>query len=222
MNKKIKLAIADDHGLFRSGLAQILSGYEDLEVVFEAKNGKELVTKIAKLPAKERPDVCILDINMPVMNGYDAAKSITTNHPKIKILALSMFDDEAIIIKMFHSGAHGYILKDIEPNELRKAIRSVHTVGVYHSDVVTNNVLKGAKVIDEDDDVVFTSKELDFLKYCCSEMTYKVIAEKMGVSHRTVDGYRDNLFSKLNLKSRTGLVVYAIRTGIVNILKTTH
>lgn len=215
MDKKIKVAIADDHALFRKGLAQILSGYENIELLFQAKNGKELIEKIGYLPPKGRPDVCIVDINMPVMNGYDATKVITNNYPKIKVLALSMYDDEQIIIKMFHCGAHSYVLKDIEPDELRKAIHSVHTTGVYDSDVVTNEVLKGAKVPDDDDDVIFTEKEMDFLRLCCSEITYKEIAEKMGVSHRTVDGYRDNLFSKLNLKSRTGLVIYAFRTGLI-------
>lgn len=215
MDKKIKVAIADDHALFRKGLAQILSGYENIELLFQAKNGKELIEKIGNLPPKGRPDVCIVDINMPVMNGYDATKIITNNYPKIKVLALSMYDDEQIIIKMFHCGAHSYVLKDIEPDELRKAIHSVHTTGVYDSDIVTNEVLKGAKVPGDDDDVIFTEKEMDFLRLCCSEMTYKEIAEKMGVSHRTVDGYRDNLFSKLNLKSRTGLVIYAFRTGLI-------
>lgn len=219
MNKKIKVAIADDHALFRKGLAQILSGYDDIELLFQAKNGKELIEKVGYLPAEGRPDVCIVDINMPVMNGYDATKIIANNYPKTKILALSMYDDEQIIIKMFHCGAHSYVLKDIEPDELRKAIRSVHNTGVYDSDVVTNEVLKSAKKPEDDDDVIFSEKELDFLKLCCSEMTYKQIAERMGVSHRTVDGYRDNLFSKLNLKSRTGLVIYAFRTGLATTFK---
>ncbi len=214
MKKKIKVALADDHSLFRKGLIEILSDFDDIEVLFEAKNGKLFVEKLSSIHSAERPDVCILDINMPVMNGYDVAKHLTSYYPKLKILALSMYDEDNIVIKMLKSGAHGYVLKDAEAEELVNAIKSVYQSGTYHSDVMTNKVLRKLKQA-EDEKTSFTTKELNFLRYCCSEMTYKEIAEQMGVSHRTVDGYRDNLFSKLHLKSRTGLVMYAIKTGMV-------
>ncbi|MEZ5017936.1 MAG: response regulator transcription factor [Flavipsychrobacter sp.] len=218
MKKTIRVALADDHSLFRKGLIEILSSFDEVEVLFEAKNGKLFIEQLSKMPAKERPDVCILDINMPVMSGYDTARHIRNYYPKLKVLALSMYGEEDIIIKMINCGANGYILKDTEPEELLNAIKGVHSAGVYHSDLVSNKVLREAKLTEEDD-VVFTEKELRFLNYCCSEMTYKEIAEEMGISHRTVDGYRDNLFSKLNLHSRTGLVLYAIKTGVVAVYK---
>lgn len=218
MKKKIRVALADDHSLFRKGLIEILSGFDEVEVLFEAKNGKLFIDKLSKTPAKERPDICILDINMPVMSGYDTARHIHNYYPKIKVLALSMYDEENIIIKMIRCGANGYILKDTEPDELLNALKSIQSSGIYHSDLITNKVLREIK-LPEEDEVVFTAKELRFLTHCCSELTYKEIAEEMGISHRTVDGYRDNLFSKLDLHSRTGLVLYAIKTGVVAVYK---
>lgn len=211
--KTISVVIADDHTLFRKGIAEILSAYEDIELLFGAANGQELIDWIQQSPQK--PDVCILDINMPVMNGYDAASKIRKLYPGMRILALSMYDDEFNVLKMYRSGATGYVLKDIEPEKLREAILMMHGSGYYHSEVLTDGVKRLLQ--KEPGETELSEKETTLLMHICSEHTYREIAEIMGVSSRTIDGYRDALFEKLNIKSRTGLVIYALKTGIAKI-----
>lgn len=211
--KTIKVVIADDHTLFRKGIAEILSDYEDIELLFGAANGKELLDKLKEV--KQLPEVCILDINMPVMNGFEAASTLRKLYPKMRILALSMYDDEFNVIKMYRSGATGYVLKDIEPEKLREAILLMHECGYYHSEVVTDDVKRSLQESPDDDEL--SEKEVALLTHICSELTYKQIAEAMGVSPRTIDGYRDALFAKLNITSRTGLVIYALKAGIAKI-----
>lgn len=210
------IVLVDDHVLLRNGLAGMLkeSGYN---VLSEADNGKEFTEK---LNAGTLPDIVLLDINMPVMDGYATATWIKDNHPGIKVLALSMYDDEEAIIKMLKKGARGYILKDAHPSELKAAIEAVATKGFYYSEMVTGRLMRS--IIDSPDDntVVdesLTARQIEFLKLIATELTYKEIAEKMNLSPRTIDGYRDDLFEKLNIKSRTGLVLYAIKNGIVTI-----
>lgn len=214
--KPIKVAIADDHALFRRGLTEILAGFPEIEVLLDASNGRELIDKVHK--SARKPDVCVLDINMPVMNGYDTARALREKYKKVRILALSMHDNEFHIIKMLRSGAHGYVLKDIEPDQLKDAIKSIHQDGYYHTDIITNNILKATKHPQEEGEVVtLTEKEMNFLKYCCTDLTYKEIADQMGLSNRTVEGYRDNLFEKLSIRSRTGLALYAVKMGFVSL-----
>jgi two-component system invasion response regulator UvrY len=208
------IALVDDHVLLRSGLAGMLkeSGYS---VLFEADNGKDFIEKIKK---GYEPDIVLLDINMPVMDGYATAAWIKTNYPEIKVLALSMYDDEEAIIKMLKNGARGYILKDSHPSELKAAIESLATKGFYYSEMVTGRLMRS--IMDDDGNAVddsLSEREIEFLKLAATEMTYKEIAEQMHLSPRTIDGYRDTLFEKLNIKSRVGLVLYAIKNGIVKI-----
>lgn len=214
MNKteNIAVALADDHTMFRRGLVSILKPYKHIEVLFDAANGRELVDYIKT--TGRRPDVCIIDINMPEMNGYDTAKHISRHFPGIKMLALSMYDDEDNIIKMLRYGVHGYLLKDVEPDILVEALATVKAKGFYHSELITSDILNS---IQDADSIKFTSSEIDFLKMACTEMTYKEMANAMAVSERTVDGYRDRLFNKLKVKSRIGLVIYAIRHNIVDL-----
>jgi two-component system, NarL family, invasion response regulator UvrY len=208
------LALVDDHTLLRSGLANLLRelGYK---VLCEATNGNDFIEQLKTCPM---PDVVLLDINMPVMDGYETALWLKKNHPEVKVLALSMYDDEYAIIKMLKNGARGYILKDADPAELRRAINAVLDKGFYHSDLVTGTLIH---TINHDEDNTrpnisgLNAKEVDFLKLVCTEMTYKEIADKMCISPRTVDGYRDDLFEKLGVKSRVGLVLFAIKNGIV-------
>jgi two-component system invasion response regulator UvrY len=208
------IALVDDHVLLRSGLAGMLkeSGYH---VMFEADNGKDFIEKLNKV---SEPDIVLLDINMPVMDGYATAAWLKNNHPEIKVLALSMYDDEDAIIKMLKNGARGYILKDSHPSELKAAIESLASKGFYYSEMVTGRLMRtimddDAKAVDES----LTEREIEFLKLAATEMTYKEIAEQMHLSPRTIDGYRDAIFEKLNIKSRVGLVLYAIKNGIVKI-----
>lgn len=216
-SERITIALADDHTMFRRGLVSILGGYKDIDVLFDAANGKELIEQIQT--ADEKPRICIIDVSMPVMHGYDTVKNIKKQFPKILMLALSMYDDESNIIQMLRSGANGYILKDSEPAVLVDAIRTVDKRGFYDSELITTDIRSNLKHEKDSNTqhLPVTGKELQFLKYACTEMTYKEIAIAMDVAERTIDGYRDRLFEKLDVKSRIGLVVYALRNGIVNL-----
>ena len=205
---KIRIAIVDDHTLFRNGVASLMSEFDELQVVFEAENGHQLQEALAK---HGLPDVVLMDINMPVMDGYEATAWLKKDYPQVKVLALSMFEDDQAVIKMIRCGACGYVLKESKPRDLLEAIKTIHTKGVYINEMVSGKLIRS---VTDDEDAEITKKELDFLKYCCSELTYKEIADKMNVSPRTVDNYREALFLKLNLKSRTGLVLYAIQNQV--------
>jgi DNA-binding NarL/FixJ family response regulator len=212
------IVLTDDHNLLRNGLASLVTSLGHT-VLFEADNGKHF---IEKLNPGTLPDLVLLDINMPEMDGYETAQWIKTNHPDIKVLALSMYDNETSIIRMLKCGAKGYILKDSEPAELKAAIDDIMNKGFYYSDLVSGKLMHAInKMDDESGDlknlVPLNDRETDFLKYTCTELTYKEIADKMFVSPRTIDGYRDALFEKLHVKTRVGLVMYAIKNGIVNI-----
>ena len=213
-----KIVLTDDHILLRNGLAALVKN-QGHEVLFEADNGKDF---IERLNSRSLPDIVLLDINMPEMDGYETAQWIKINHPDIKVLALSMYDNESSIIRMLKCGAKGYILKDSETTELKAAIDALMTKGFYYSDLVSGKLIHAINKIDDAGSDVNTlvnlnERETDFLKYACTELTYKEIADKMFVSPRTIDGYRDALFEKLNLKTRVGLVMYAIKNGIVNV-----
>lgn len=209
-SKKIKIALADDHALLRKSLAMVINSMEEFEVILDVDNGKQMIEKLTG--SAVLPDICILDINMPEMNGYETANAITEKFPDINILALSMYDNEQNIIRMIRSGAAGYMLKDSEPEELKKALVEIYKTGFYQSDIVRGKMFRN---IDHTKDL--SENELQFLKLCCTELTYKEIAEKMFKSPRTIDGYRDALFNTLQISTRSGLVIYAIKTGLVSI-----
>lgn len=216
VTKQIQVAIADDHTLLRKALGKLISSFDDYMVLFEADNGKEIKNKIAQHVV---PDLVLLDVNMPEMDGFETASWLNKNYPKIKVLALSMFSDEKTIIKMLRLGAKGYILKNIDPDELKNALDSVMKKNFYLSDYISGKIISGLhKDVDRiDEPGPLTQREKDFLRLICTEITYKDIAAKMYVSPRTVDEYRNNLFEKLKVKSRVGLVMYAIRNGLVEI-----
>ncbi|MEO7306122.1 MAG: response regulator transcription factor [Ferruginibacter sp.] len=212
------IVLVDDHVLLRNGLAELVKSLGHI-VLFEADNGKQFVEK---LTAKSIPDLVLMDINMPEMDGFETTQWVKQNHPDVKVLALSMYDNETSIIRMLKCGAKGYILKDSEPTELKAAIEDIMNKGFYYSDLVSGKLMHAINKLDDNNDglkslVPLNDRETDFLKYTCSELTYKEIADKMFVSPRTIDGYRDTLFEKLHVKTRVGLVMYAIKNGIVNI-----
>lgn len=212
------ISLVDDHVLLRNGLASLVQRLGH-HVVFEADNGKDFAEKLNK---EELPHLVLMDINMPEMDGYETTQWLKQTHPDIKVLALSMYDNEASIIRMLKCGAKGYILKDSEPAELRAAIDDVMKKGFYYSELVSGKLINAInKIEDEGTDINtvnnLNERETDFLKYACTEMTYKEIADKMFVSPRTIDGYRDALFEKLNVKTRVGLVMFAIKNGIVRV-----
>ena len=215
-NKKIQVAVADDHSLLRSALAKLINSFENYTVLFEADNGREIKDKLSKHII---PDVVLLDVNMPDMDGYETAQYLHKNYPQVKVLALSMFSDENIIIRMLKLGAKGYILKNAEPEELREALDSVLKKDFYLSEYISGKIVSGLnKDLDRPkENMALSDKEKELLKYMCSELSYKDIAGKMFVSPRTLDDYRNNIFEKTKVKTRVGLVIYAIRNGLVEI-----
>ncbi len=207
--EKILLGIVDDHTLFRNGVAALMGEFAELKVVFEADNGIQMQQMLARHPS---PNVVLMDINMPDMDGYDATKWLKAKYPQIRVLALSMFEDDRAVIRMIKNGASGYVLKESKPRELLEAIKTIHAKGVYINELVSGKLLRS--VSGDEEPPLLTNKEVEFLKLCCSELTYKEIAAQMICSHRTVDNYREALFLKLHIKSRTGLVLYAIQNEI--------
>lgn len=213
------VVLVDDHVLLRNGLANLIESFDNYKILYEASNGKAF---IEKLNPKALPELVLMDINMPEMDGYETCLWLKNNYPDIKVLALSMYDNENAVIRMFRAGARGYILKDCEPAELRSALKAVITKGFYYSEMVTGKLIHTINTLDENDSqaknvIKLNDREITFLKFACTELTYKEIADKMFVSPRTIDGYRDDLFEKLNIKTRVGLVMYAIKNGIITL-----
>ena len=215
-SKKIQVAVADDHVLLRKALAKLIGSFDGFTVLFEADNGKEVK---AKLGQHFIPDILLLDVNMPDVDGFQTAKWVYERFPQIKILALSMYSDETTIIKMLRNGAKGFVLKNADPEKLKEALESIMHKDFYLSDFISEKILSSLhKNIDlEKDPPKLNTKEREFLQWICTDLTYKDIAEKMFISHRTVDDYRNTLFEKLNVKSRVGLVIYAIKHNIVDV-----
>src|SRR5258708_6354089 len=216
-NTTPSVALVDDHVLLRNGLANIIRNFKSHDVLFEADNGRQCVEKLS---AGLIPSIVLLDINMPEMDGYTTALAIRSRFPGVKVLALSMYDSENSIIRMLRNGARGYILKDSDPAELQVALQDVQHKGYYHSEMITSRLIRLVNDLDNPEGQIqqminFNDREIEFLKLTCSELTYKEIADKMGVSPRTVDGYRDILFDKLPVKPRVRLLIHAIRSGLV-------
>ena len=219
MNKQLtQIALVDDHSLLRGSLASLIASFEGYGVLFEADNGKEFINQLQQHPA---PDIVLLDITMPEMNGFETAAWIKRFIPATKVLVLSMMDNETAIISMLKAGARGYILKDSKPAVFRQALDDIRDKGFFMNELVSNKMLNYVVSEDQhkDSGVIsqLTEKELTFLKLACTEMTYKEIANEMKLSPRTVEGYRDDLFKKLDVMSRIGLVVFAIRNGIYKV-----
>jgi len=210
------IAIVDDHLLIAKALTGIIDNFKHYHVLYEVEHGAALVDKF-KL-AKNIPDIVLLDISMPVMDGFETAAWLKEHHPQVLILTLSMQDDDATLIKMIKCGARGYLLKNVHPLELEKALDSLVSKGFYYPDWATAKVL--LNIADESNGkpaVKLNDRETEFLQYACTELTYREIAERMFCSPRTVEGYRDGLFEKLGLKTRVGLVVFAIKNNIAKI-----
>ncbi len=212
MTQTIAIALVDDHTLFRSGLAALLAEFPELNLVFQAANGKQLQDCIENHP---KPQVILMDINMPILDGRETTAWLKVNYPDIKVLALSMFNAEKEVIAMLRAGASGYLLKESSPTEVLHAIKTMHSQGIYLNEVVSGKVLHS--VIHQKPSETFSEREMEFLRHCCTELTYKEIASEMNVSVRTVDNYRDTLFTKLGLRSRTGIVLYCIKNRLISL-----
>lgn len=212
--EKNKIVIVDDHLLFSNSLKKLIEGFADYEVIKQIGNGKVLVDYLSS--ETNPPDLILLDVKMPVMDGKATMDWIALHRPELKVLVLSMDDDESTIIYMLRKGAKGYILKDIDPIKFKEALENVLHKGFYHSERVSA-VLLGEIYKPADKAVQLNERELSFLDLACSDKTYKEIASEMFLSPKTIDGYRATLFKKLNVKSRVGLAMYAIKNGLVEI-----
>ena len=209
---QIPIGIVDDHQLFLKSLGLMLESFKEYKVVLMALNGKDLQEKIM---INDLPEIILIDVNMPVMDGIATATWLNQKYPSIKLVALSMNDTDKAIIGMIKAGCCAYLLKDTHPNELEKALHEILTKGFYNADVSNINYRRLLQA--EKDDLHITEKEKIFLQHTCSDMTYKQIAAMMGLSERTIDGYRENLFQKFRVQSRVGLVLEAIRKDLVKL-----
>ncbi len=211
--EKIKIIIVDDHLLFSQSLSFLIGTFKEFEVIGNYMNGKEFISALQN--NIEIPDIVLLDVNMPIMDGIETMKKTKELYPDLKVLALSVNNDEETIMKMLTSGAKGYLLKDTTPNLFKEALLEVYQKGFYYSEMVSDFLIN--KINNNGDKLVLKEREVEFIKLACTEKTYKEIAEGMCLSPKTIDGYRETLFQKLEIKTRIGLVLYAIKNKIVAI-----
>ncbi|OEK07746.1 DNA-binding response regulator [Flavivirga aquatica] len=209
------IVIVEDHVLLSQAISSLVNSFNDFNVLYLCKNGQELVDKL-KSNAKQ-PDIVLMDVNMPIMNGIETTLHLTNNYPSINVLALSVEENEDIIIKMLKAGAKGYLLKDVEKNILETALHEVLDKGFYHTRDVAKLLVNTLNDDYQNNKTHLKEREIEFIKLVCTELTYKEIAERMFLSPKTIDGYRDTLFYKLQVKNRIGLVIYAIKNKIYNI-----
>lgn len=214
---KIRLAIADDYKIFRDGLKVGMCEDENLEVLLEAENGQELLTALKKTTV----DVILMDLKMPVMDGMEATKEVRKHFPDVKILVVTMYDDEKFIIHLMENGANGYLLKNAEPDEIIKAIYTVVETGYYFNDLVNKAllkrlVMKGNLKPSFNNNIEFTERELEVLKLICEEKTAVEIGKEIFLSPRSVEGIRERLIDKIGVRNTAGLVIFALKQGIIN------
>jgi len=209
---KIRIGLVDDHQLFRKSVSLMLQSF-GFEVVVDANHGKELQEKFLKL--NPLPDIMLIDVEMPIMNGFETASWIRQAHPSIRTVALSMNDKEVTIMGMIRAGCCSYLLKDTAPEILELALREVYHKSYYNSDLNTSNL--GKMIIENQSEfsMVLTDKELEFLRLSSTDLTYKEMSAKMKTSSRAIDGFRETVFTKFNVQSRTGMVMEGIRRGLI-------
>lgn len=214
---KINIAIADDYKIFREGVKKCISGDKALHVILEADNGEDLINGFGD----PLPDVIIMDLKMPIMDGMEATQIIRKKHPSIKVLVVTMYDDDKFIIHLMEIGANGYLLKNAEPDEIRKAIYSVYENGYYFKDLVNKALLKKLVIKANlkpsfKQDVDLTEREMEVLKMICEEKTATEIAKEIFLSPRSVEGIRQRLIDKIGVRNTAGLVMFAVKNQLVN------
>ena len=216
MINSIRLVIADDHEIFRDGLALMLSKQQDIELIGQAGNGKQLITLVNEL----QPDVVMTDVKMPVMDGIEATRALVAENPDLHLIALSMFDEENLIVDMLEAGAKGYLLKNADKQEILDAIHSVYEGKPYYCHHTTSKL---ASLISKSkfnpykkkDPLVFTDREKEIIRLICQQLTAQEIADKVFLSKRTVEGHRTRILEKMNVKNTAGVVIYALRHRLV-------
>jgi len=219
--ENIRIALVDDHTLFRKGLINLIELVcSNCQIVFEADNGLDLQQKLIK---GNEPDIILMDINMPHLDGFAAVQWLNENFPQIKILVVSMVEKEESILRMLKLNVKGYLNKDVEPKELGDALDAVMNKGFYYTDFITGKLVHALQMenvkqkTNEDEISYISEREKSFLALACTELTYNEIAAQMFLSPKTIDGYRNSLFEKLNVKSRVGMALYAVKHGLVQL-----
>ena len=214
---KIKIAIADDYKIFRDGIKVGLSKDENLDVIMEADNGEELMTALETTSV----DIVLMDLKMPIMDGMEATKAVRKLYPAIKVLVVSMYEDDKFIIHLMENGANGYLLKNTESDEIIKSIYAVHENGYYFNDVVNKALLKKLVLKNNlkpsfNQNVELTEREMEVLKLICEEKTAAEIAKEIFLSPRSVEGIRQRLIEKIGVRNTAGLVMFAVKNNMVD------
>ncbi|MFB9057534.1 response regulator [Mariniflexile ostreae] len=213
--KPYTVVVVEDHLLLSQAIAGLVNSFPDFNVLYTCQHGKALLTMLKT--TSNIPDLILMDVKMPILNGIETTEIITKQYPDIKVIALSVEEEDATIIKMLKVGAKGYLLKDVEKDILELALTETIKHGYYHTRDVSNILINSLNNTEQTDDIKLKNREIEFITHVCSEMTYKEIADKMFLSPKTIDGYRDCLFQKLNVRNRIGLVLYAIKHGIYKV-----
>ncbi|WP_183559334.1 response regulator transcription factor [Mucilaginibacter sp. SP1R1] len=216
MTQKIRIAIADDSTIFRDGLKVCLNQDDNLEVVLEAGNGAELLEGLQKNIA----DVILMDLKMPVMDGMEATREVKKKYKDIKVIAVTMYGDDNFVIHLMENGANGYLLKNADPPEIGKAIHAVHQNGYYFNDIVSTAllkklVIKGNVKPSFNTNIEFSERELEVLNLICNEKTTVEIGKEIFLSPRSVEGIRQRLIEKIGVRNTAGLVMFAVKNGII-------
>jgi DNA-binding NarL/FixJ family response regulator len=213
---RIKLLIADDHEIYRDGLKLMLRKQKDMVIVDEAGDGQELV----QLAKKHEPHVILTDIKMPRLDGIAATKIILEHNDKIAVIALSMFNEDSLLVDMLEAGAKGYLLKNADKKEIIDAIKAVYEGEPYyckHTNMRLSKIMSSVKTHTAPTETInFSEKEMEVIALTCQEKSNKEIAEQMCVSYRTVEGYKQKILDKMDVKSSAGIVIYAVKHKLIN------
>jgi DNA-binding NarL/FixJ family response regulator len=216
--KPFKIILADDHILLRDALANLINNFEEFEVIAKAADGSEVIELLQK---GWHADILLMDLNMPIMDGYETAKLLATQQPHLKIVILTMYNTEVLLIRLLHAGVSGFLKKDVHPQELHQALLAVAAGEFYYSGHNTVEIFSLFKKQENGqptfEKLLLTDKEIEFLKLCVTDLTYVEIAGAMEQKPKFIDNLRQSLFSKLDVNSRVGLVIYAVKNGLISL-----
>ena len=221
MKPKINIAVVDDEELFRSGIVFLLNRENDFNVAFESENGQDLITKLSVI--SEKPDIILMDLKMPELNGVETTKIVHKKFPECKVIALTSYDGKAFITNMIDVGASSYLLKNTNPKTVVQTIREVHEKGFFYDEKVLKtiheniNSSSGKRIKSDLDKKLLSKREMEVLELICQQYTTSEIAEKIFLSPRTVEGHRNNLLLKTQSKNVAGLVIYGIQKNLIEI-----
>lgn len=214
--KKIKLAVVEDQQLFRSGIISLLGEFEELEIIIEAENGKDFINQLKK----NKPQVVLMDLEMPEMNGIETTEYLHSKFPEIKILILTMHDEDEFILHLIEKGANGFLLKDSSIETVVDAIYAIMENGYYFNDRVSKTMVKGLvrskKIIPSFNNIQLSAREVEVIKLICKEYTNREISEKLNLSVRTIDNHRDKILSKIGARNTAGIVMFALKNNLLD------